>query len=89
MELTVKGQFLRDLSSHKNKVLLKEVYTVIKRMEAAKDISEINNLKKLRDYKFLFRVKISNNYRIGLKIQSNKIYLVRFGHRSTFYKGFP
>jgi len=58
-------------------------------MEIARDLTAIKNLKKLTDYKFLYRVKISENYRMGLKIQNNKIWLVRFGHRSTFYKEFP
>jgi len=89
MELTVKGQFLRDLSSYKNKTLLKEVFVAVKRMEAARDITAIKNLKKLKDYKFLYRVKISTTYRIGLKIQGEKIWLVRFGHRNNFYKEFP
>lgn len=89
MELAVKGQFLRDLSSYKNKTLLKEVYAVIKQMEAAKDIATIKKLKKLRDYKFFYRIAITGNYRIGLKIQGDKIYLVRFGHRRNFYKEFP
>jgi mRNA-degrading endonuclease RelE of RelBE toxin-antitoxin system len=89
MELIVKGQFIRDLSSYKNKALLKEVYAVVKRMDAAKDLTAIKNLKKLNDYKFLYRIKISDNYRMGLKIQHNKIWLVRFGHRSNFYKEFP
>lgn len=89
MELIVKGQFLRDLSSYKNKALLKEVYTAVKRMETAKDLSAIKNIKKLNDYKFLYRVKIAETYRMGLKIQNKKIWLVRFGHRSTFYKEFP
>jgi hypothetical protein len=89
MELIVKGQFLRDLSSYTNKVLLTEVYTAVKRIETAKDLTAIKNLKKLNDYKFLYRVKVSESYRIGLKIQNNKIWLVRFGHRANFYKDFP
>jgi len=89
MELTVKGQFLRDLSSYKNKTLLKEVFAAVKRIETANDLTGIKNLKKLKDYKFLYRIKISTTYRIGLKIQGDKIYLARFGHRSTFYKEFP
>lgn len=89
MELIVKGQFLRDLSSYSNKALLKEVYHAVKCMETAKGITAIKNLKKLTDYKFLYRIKIHETYRIGLKIYNNKIWLVRFGHRSTFYKDFP
>jgi mRNA-degrading endonuclease RelE of RelBE toxin-antitoxin system len=89
MELIVKGQFLRDLSTYKNKSLLKEVYNAVKRIETAKDLSAIKNLKKLNSYKNLYRIKISETYRIGLKIQNGKIWLVRFGHRSTFYKEFP
>jgi mRNA interferase RelE/StbE len=89
MELTLKGQFLRDLSSYKNKSLLKEVYTTVKSLEAANDITAIKNLKKLKNYKFLYRIRIADSYRIGLKIQGDKIHLVRFGHRSSFYKEFP
>ena len=51
MELIAKGTFYRDISVYTNHYLLKAVYDVMCKIENVKSIAEINNLKKLREYK--------------------------------------
>jgi mRNA interferase RelE/StbE len=89
MELIAKGTFLRDISAYTNRKLLKEVYDVMQNISGAETIHNINNLRKLKKYKNQYRIKIFESYRIGLVIQKNKVWLVRFGHRNSFYKYFP
>lgn len=89
MELIVKGTFFRDISAYTNRSLLKEVYDVMQNISNAESILNINNLKKLNKYKHQYRIKILESYRIGIVIQKKKVWLVRFGHRNSFYKYFP
>lgn len=89
MELIVKGTFYRDVATHTNRYLLQAVFDAMRNVESAKSISVILNIKKLRKYKNLYRIKVSDDYRIGLIIRKNTVWFVRFGHRSAFYKYFP
>lgn len=88
MELIAKGKFYNDISVYTNRHLLQAVYDVMHNVENAKSIAGINNLKKLRKFKNLYRIKVSEAYRIGLQVNKNTICFGRFGHRSTFYKYF-
>lgn len=89
MELIVRGQFIRDLKTYADKQLFTEVGDKAKEIEAAKTISQIQQLKKFRRYRTLYRIKIAENYRIGLIIRGNTVWFTRFGHRNTIYKYFP
>ena len=89
MELIVKGTFFRDINSISNLDLLSAIAEKVKEIEAAHASKQIVDLKKLRKYKFHFRIKIADVYRIGAMIRGNKIWFIRFGHRSNFYKKFP
>ena len=89
MELIAKGKFYRDLSEIKNKYLTKAIYKTLKQIQYTKDISQIQQLRKLKKYKVYYRIKIQEDYRIGIIIRGNKIWLTCFGHRNNFYKKFP
>ena len=89
MELIVKGSFYRDISNFKDKELLDFIYDVINELAAAKELNKIKNLKKLKEYETLYRIKIAKDYRLGIIVRGNKIWLVSFAHRSNFYKNFP
>ena len=88
MELKYKGQFNRDIDITNSK-LLNAVRDAILNVKQAKDISKIRNLKKLKKYTAYYRIKVAENYRIGLIIRNKTVWLVRFGHRNTFYKYYP
>jgi mRNA-degrading endonuclease RelE of RelBE toxin-antitoxin system len=87
MELKYKGQFNRDIDIDNSKVL-NAVKDAVINVKKAVNISKINNLKKLKKYAVHYRIKIAENYRIGLIIRKNTVWFVRFGHRNTFYKYF-
>jgi len=88
MELRYKGQFNRDINIDNSNVLA-AVKAAIINVKKAQHISAINNLKKLKKYTAHYRIKIADNYRIGIIIRRNIVWFVRFGNRSNFYKYFP
>jgi len=69
--------------------LLEEVKNAILNVQSANSLSQIVHLKKLRDYQTLYRIRIADNYRIGVVVRKNVVWFVRFGHRSSFYGKFP
>ena len=89
MELRAKGKFYRDLENYNNRDLAKAVRGVLQELQNAKDISQISNLIKLKKFSLFYRIRVLDDYRIGLEIRNNKITLVCFGHRHTFYREFP
>ncbi|HEX7413346.1 MAG TPA: hypothetical protein VF411_04810 [Bacteroidia bacterium] len=89
MELKAKGSFYRDLSRLSNRKLAKAIEKALVQMAQAKDVSQISNLQKLKKFDAHYRVRVMENYRIGLVIRHAKITLVCFGHRSNFYTKFP
>ena len=89
MELIAKGSFYRDLSLITNRKLKLTVKESLKKIQEVKTVSEINNLKKLDNFNIYYRIKIEEDYRMGIIIRGKKIWLIRFGHRSNFYNKFP
>lgn len=88
MELRYKKSFKHDIDIH-NKEILKALWKLISDLKSSKSTSEIYGLKKLKYYKVHYRIKLLNDYRVGVIIRGNIIWLVCFGHRSNFYKNFP
>ena len=89
MELRLRGSFERDVTSYTNTLLLNQIFEAIENVKNAKSPAHIDNIKQLRKYRNLYRIKIAYNYRIGVIIKKNKIWFVRFGHRNNFYNKFP
>ena len=85
MELKYKGQFYRDIDIH-NRQVLDAVRDAILNVKSASGILQIHNLKKLRKYSVHYRIKIANDFRIGVVIRKNTIWFTCFGHRNIFYK---
>ena len=52
------------------------------------NIFEIQNLKKIAGHKNYYRLRL-RDFRIGLKLENNTIYLMRVLHRKEIYKYFP
>lgn len=69
--------------------MLEEVKDAILNVQSADSLSQIVNLKKLRNYKTLYRIRVADNYRIGVVVRQKVVWFVRFGHRSSFYGKFP
>jgi mRNA interferase RelE/StbE len=84
-----KESFAKDLKKRsREKNLLARVKEIIKAMEAAQSLDELNNVKKLKAEGGYYRIRLGD-YRIGLKIEGETVVFVRFLHRSEVYRYFP
>ncbi|MEI6234020.1 MAG: type II toxin-antitoxin system RelE/ParE family toxin [Planctomycetota bacterium] len=81
--------FEKDLKHIKDKNLRDKILDVIDRVKQAKSITEIPNLKKLKGHKIYYRVRVGDNYRLGISIERDLVEFSRFEHRSSAYSTFP
>jgi mRNA interferase RelE/StbE len=89
MKTAFAKSFAKDLKRHaRDKNLLARIKEIILEVEAAADITSINNLKKLKAEGSYFRIR-SGNYRIGLIIDGETVTFVRVLNRSEIYHYFP
>jgi mRNA interferase RelE/StbE len=80
--------FVRDLRKTKDKALLERVESVIEEIEAADTLADIRNVKKLKGYEHVYRIRVGN-YRIGIYCETDVVELMRFLHRKDIYRSFP
>ncbi len=80
--------FLRDVKKIRNKNIAQAVKDVIQLTSSCEHPSEIPNLKKLKEQRTAFRIRI-DDYIIGLFIEQGTIYFATFDHRSRIYHNFP
>lgn len=88
MRVEFKKSFLKELKKLKNKSLKDAIADCIIHVEAAENITQIKNIKKLTGYDVYYRLKIGD-YRIGIKVEGDLVYFVVFEHRKEIYRGFP
>jgi mRNA interferase RelE/StbE len=88
MKTRFSSRFARDLRKIKDEVLLERVNAVIEDIEAAETVAGIANLKKLKGYSHLYRIRIGD-YRLGVYCESDDVQLMRFGPRKDFYRKLP
>ena len=78
----------KDLSKISDKTTLKKLHSTIIKLQNAKDLSEISNLKKLKGSQSYFRIRIGD-YRLGIVHENNEIEIIRLLHRKDIYRYFP
>ncbi len=88
MNLEFKGSFVKDLKKIKEKQLQGQIRELIEKVEASANITELENMKKLSGSDVYYRIRLGD-YRVGLKIENNTVYFVRFLHRKDIYRYFP
>ncbi len=88
MKVIFKSSFERDLKKIGNKSLVPEIEKMIENIEKAANVNDIENIKKLSGYKTFYRIKIKD-FRLGLNIENDTVYFVRFLPRKDIYKLFP
>jgi len=76
---------IKEINDSKTKSDLLEIILVVKK---ANGLAEIPNLKKLKGYKFYYRIKL-RDYRIGIYFEKDTIEFARFAHRKEIYRFFP
>jgi len=85
MELKYKGSFKRDFETN-NRLIVEAVHKAVMNIKNASSITQIQNLKKMRKYTTHYRIRVADDYRIGIIIRGNTVWFTRFGHRNLFYK---
>jgi len=88
MDVLFEKHFLKSIDKLGNKELQESIIEIIEKVEIAKSLVEIKNIKKLRGYQTFYRIKLKD-YRIGISIENQKVVFVEFGHRKDIYRKFP
>ena len=88
MKVEFLSKFNKDLNKLNDDHVRASVMKTIELIESAKNISAIQNLKKLKGHKSAFRIKLGD-YRIGIFVEGNIIEMARIVHRKDIYKVFP
>lgn len=78
MKTEFKKLFLKEISKLQDAKTKKAILKCIYEVEAASDISEIKNLKKLSGYTDYYRIRLGS-YRIGVAIINDVVYFVTMG----------
>jgi mRNA interferase RelE/StbE len=79
---------VRDLKRIKDRHLLDRVRRVIKEVEAADDLQEVGNLKKMTGTSNFYRIRLGE-YRIGIAVVGGTVEFVRCLPRRDLYRFFP
>ena len=88
LEIRVNKTFLKELAQLPVNQRKKIEYFVFDEAEHFKTIEDIPNLKKLKGYKYYYRIRFGN-YRAGIKIHNNTLVFERLLHRKDIYKFYP
>lgn len=90
MKIEFKKSFKEDLKKIKDKKTLQKVKKLINAIEKAKSLRNIQNMdiKKIKGYEDYYRIRLEN-YRVGIKLEGDKVIFVRILHRKDIYKYFP
>ncbi len=88
MQVEFLTSFNKDLSKLSSALVRKSLKNLILKLETAKSLSEIPQLKKLKGHPEAWRIRLGN-YRVGLFYSNNIIQLARIVDRKDIYKVFP
>ncbi|HTD98852.1 MAG TPA: type II toxin-antitoxin system RelE/ParE family toxin [Mucilaginibacter sp.] len=88
MKAEFTNRFYKDIDKITQATVKIDIVAVIKQVEEANNLSEVNNIKKLKGYSIAYRVRIGD-YRIGIYYENNIVEFVRVAHRKDIYKVFP
>lgn len=88
MNVKFESRFEKDVKKIKDKNLLLTLKQIITECKIKENLSEINQIKKMRGYETFYRIRLGD-YRIGIEVIENTIIFTRFLHRKDIYKFFP
>ena len=81
--------FIKDLKKLKKTSIYSEIKTLVfQTIPNRQNITEINNLKKIKGHKNAYRIRVGD-YRIGVFIQQDTVTFSRVLHRKDVYRYFP
>lgn len=88
MKTAFKRSFLKSVKKLKDQKLKDAIAESIEQIEASETLSDIKNLKKLQGFSNFYRIRIGD-YRIGIEVLDDVVYLAAFAHRKDIYGNFP
>lgn len=88
MKVAFKRSFLKSVKKLKDQKLKDAIADSIEQIEASENLSDIKNLKKLQEFSDFYPIRIGD-YRIGIEVLDDVIYLAAFAHRKDIYGNFP
>ena len=88
MKTEFKTSFLKAVKKIKDQQLKTDIVNSIINVESAKNLKQINQLKKLKGFKQYYRIRIGD-YRIGIKIEKEVVFFIDVEHRRNIYQIFP
>ncbi len=88
MIVEYRESFHRDIKKLKVKEQAVKLKEIISDIKAAKNLSEVKNLRKIEGLPHHYRIK-TGDYRIGFVLSGDTIILVRFLNRKEIYRYFP
>ena len=87
MKITFRESFSRDLSKIEDRSLLGRVKQIIDSVEAAEDLQQISNVKRITGSSNLYRIRVGD-YRLGIAVEEGAVEFVRCLHRREIYRYF-
>ncbi len=88
MNVEFRKSFEKDLNNLRDESLLQRIQTVIEEVEAAENLGDVSNMKKLKADGNYYRIRVGD-YRIGMTVNENIVIFVRVLHRKEVYRYFP
>jgi mRNA interferase RelE/StbE len=88
MKVSFDKSFYKRLTKIKDKAVLEKVKQTILHAEAANDIQQIPNIKKMEGFKSFYRIRIGD-YRIGVELRKDTLLFIAVANRKDIYKSFP
>jgi mRNA interferase RelE/StbE len=89
MKALFRESFWRDVKKEvKDRKTIMRIDEIIEQAEAAADISELRNVKKLKGAAGAYRIRVGS-YRIGAFVEGDAIEFVRCLPRKEIYRYFP
>ena len=88
MEVVFDKSFYKSLSKLNSEKTKRDLTELIFRVENAKTLSAIPNLKKIKGFKNYYRIRIGD-FRIGMALEKNALRFIVVASRKEIYRIFP
>ena len=88
MKIDYRKRFLKELSKIPTEVRSNIENFVFKELPEAKSVFEMGRVEKMKGYPFYYKIRFGS-YRIGMRIENDKVILERALHRKDIYRYFP
>lgn len=88
MKIEYRKRFLKELSKIPSAIRLKIENFVFEELPKTKSILDVGTIEKMKGYSSYYKIRFGS-YRIGLKIEKDKVILERVLHRRDIYRYFP